>query len=474
MDGYLGEAERQQLLRHLSDCSACRQEVAELQKLRSLLTNTSRSATPMPAELSDRLAAIATAAEDRPGRRGHAATMSAAGVALLLALIAGVGYVAAPAERGQIADPVASVRADFSAAVDQLPLTNAAVAAALLVEPTKLRTNDLERGPDPTMTGARLTPGQITDLLHKADRASGRVAHTGTERVLAPRDDQSTAADVEISTSPESGSRVVVRSLAGAELTQGVIPAAISARLGGDDQLAALTSAYRLSGVSGGTLLGRPVSLIEARRTGTSSTDAAAARWWIDDQTGLILRQQNFDHAGRLVLSASYTSLRVGTAAPTTKQSQSTTQLLVASSLTSAAFTTSSAGRLTSQGWFCHSELAGMSLVRLRADASAEPGVLQMVYTDGLSTVSVFERRGRLADSSSGSRWDPNLGAYRNDALLNTASWQSGDAVFTVATDGSTALRDRVVQALPHDEPASTTTMSRIRAGWTRILDSVG
>jgi hypothetical protein len=247
-----------------------------------------------------------------------------------------------------------------------------------------------------------------------------------------------------------------------------------------------LSSAYEVSAVDGGTLLGRPVTMVQARRHQASASDAPAARWWIDDRTGLVLRQQNYDHAGRLVLSAGFTELNIGTARAGTgtgtdsgKGTGAAGAMTPAADrpltapLTTAAFTTSSAGRLSSQGWFCHAELAGMSLIRLRADAPAEPGVLHMIYTDGLSTVSVFERRGTLTDPPAESEWDPNLEAYRTDAMLNTATWQSGDAVFTVATDGSTALRDRVVAALPHEPPAGRSTMERIRAGWSRVLERI-
>jgi hypothetical protein len=275
---------------------------------------------------------------------------------------------------------------------------------------------------------------------------------------------------------PGSGSQVVVRKLNGSEITQGLVPTPAAARIAGSDLFGALTSGYRLSGIDGGTLLGRPVTLVQAWRSGSSEDDAPAARWWIDNKTGLVLRQQTYDPAGRLVLDARYRTIAVGgaraMASPNSGGVGVSHELMAP--LTTATFTTGSAGQLSSQGWFCQSELAGMSLARLRADAPAEPGVLHMIYTDGLSTVSVFERRGRLTDPPAESEWDPNLGAYRTDAMLNTATWQSGDAIFTVATDGSTALRDKVVAALPHDQAARRTTMERVRAGWARILHMLG
>ncbi|SDS19306.1 zf-HC2 domain-containing protein [Microlunatus soli] len=489
VDGHLGEGERQALLRHLSDCSACRCEVAALQRLRSLLTDNGRGRPePVPMELANRLAAIA--AEPHPSHRNRTLTTSAAAVLLALALITGVGYLAAPAQPGGVADPTASVRTDFAATVAQLPLTNEAVAAALSVDPRALRDNRVGVPSDPTMTGDALDQDRISAILAKASWARSRVPHAGVVRVLAPRDDRTTAADVAVSFVPGSGNSVRVRSIKGEQLAQGLIPTPAASRLAGSAELIqALRAGYRLSGTDGGTLLGRPVSLIEARHPGARDADIPAARWWIDNRTGLVLRQQNYDHAGRLVLSAGYNSVRIGavadgadSAADDPNRSDElaaggpglsglAAQRPLAAWSTTAAFTTSSAGQLSEQGWFCHSELAGLSLVRLRADASAEPGVLHMVYTDGLSTVSVFERRGSLARPPAESEWDPALGAYRDDAMLNTATWQSSDAVFTVATDGSTALRDRVLAALPHDRPVDRTTMERVGAGWAHIFD---
>jgi hypothetical protein len=395
-----------------------------------------------------------------------------AGVVIVVCLLATVGYLAAPDQRGGIADISGSVRADFSSALSQIPLTSEPVAAALLVDPSRLHTDRTALPADPTMTGEPVDASRIAALVRKAAWATNTVSYSGVQRVIAPRDAGSTAADVRVDSDPERGSTIQVRNLSGDVVAQGLVPTPAAARLADNSLWTALTSAYRVSAVDGGTLLGRPVTMLQARRPGSAATDAPAARWWIDARTGLVLRQQTYDHAGRLVLAAGFTSLHIGDQA-TKAVAQALAERPLTAPQTTAAFTTASAGQLSSQGWFCHAELAGMSLIRLRADAPAEPGVLHMIYTDGLSTVSVFERRGVLSGPPSGSQWDPNLGAYRTDAMLNTATWQSGDAVFTVATDGSTALRDTVVAALPHGGTTSRTTMERIQAGWSRVLDHV-
>lgn len=468
--------------------------MAELRRLRALLTDTGRNPA-VPDELSERLAAIGSDGRGglddlhnlddlyAPGARARrrALTVSAAGVAILLALVTGVGYLAAPAERAAVADPSPAVRADFSATLAQLPLATDGVAAALLVDPARLSSTDARIPGEPTMAGSELSGRAVIAALQRADRAGDRVAFSGVQRVLAPRDDLTTAAEVEVTAEPGSGSQVTVRNAVGDQVAQGLVPDRNRSRVADADLVDALAANYRLSGVSGGTLLGRPVTLVEAHRRDGGS-DRPTARWWLDDRTGLVLRQQTFDHTGRLVLSAGFTELSVGRATASGPNTHTGPVFTVMSRpLTTAAFTTASAPHLSNQGWFCRSELAGLSLVRLRADAPAEPGVLQMVYTDGLSTVSVFQRRGVLGRTPAEARWDPNLRAFRQDAMLNTAIWQSGDAVFTVATNGSPALRDKVVAAMPRsaadrrpgERPATRTTMERIEAGWTRILDRV-
>ncbi|GAB3923669.1 hypothetical protein GCM10011575_01760 [Microlunatus endophyticus] len=471
------------MLAHLSDCATCREEVAALQRLRSLLTDTGRQAGVLPADLTSRLAAIAEADDDPDqSRTVRLRTVSLAGMAVLLVLITGVGYLAAPPERDGIADPTAAVRADFSNAVSQLPLTSPAVAAALAADPRRLGAGDTDPDtdidPDPTMTGPALDRQRIVELLQRAEWASARVSYSGIQRVIAPRDDRTSAADVSIDFAPTTGSRVVVRSLTGTAVIGGTLPTPAASRIAANDLISALAARFRLTGDSGGTVLGRPVIRVQAWQRDPALTQPESV-WWIDSATGLVLRQQLYDQTGRLVLAARYTRLAIEPAGPSSPTVRNllagpTPAALLTRPTTTATFTTASAGELSHQGWFCQAELAGMQLVRLRADAPAEPGVLHMVYTDGLSTVSVFERRGRLTDPPSASAWDPTLAAYRADAMVNTATWQSGTDVFTVATDGPTGLRDKVVAALPHDPDAGRTTMGRIRAGWSRVLHALG
>ena len=53
------------------------------------------------------------------------------------------------------------------------------------------------------------------------------------------------------------------------------------------------------------------------------------------------------------------------------------------------------------------------------------------------------------------------------------ATWQSGEMVLTVVTDGSAGLLAEAVESLPHDGATTQTTLDRIKAGWARILADV-
>jgi hypothetical protein len=98
---------------------------------------------------------------------------------------------------------------------------------------------------------------------------------------------------------------------------------------------------------------------------------------------------------------------------------------------------------------------------------------VHLVYSDGLTTLSVFEQRGRLTAVPEGSDWDAALRAHVRRGASGVATWQSGELVFTVVTDGSAPLLGEAVESLPHDRTATPTTLDRIKAGWARILADV-
>ncbi|HEV2928255.1 MAG TPA: hypothetical protein VGW74_06155, partial [Propionibacteriaceae bacterium] len=110
------------------------------------------------------------------------------------------------------------------------------------------------------------------------------------------------------------------------------------------------------------------------------------------------------------------------------------------------------------------------SLVRLGTDRATDATVLHLIYSDGIATVGVFEQRGRLDGPPAGSQWDADLQAYAHHGPSQVATWQSGDLVFTVVTDGPADVLTRAVASLPLDQADPPTTIVRIKEGWVTIL----
>ena len=77
VDGALGDADRERMLRHLAACARCRAEVDELRGIRKLLNQSASDRPAAPGDLSMRLISIAGAEAGeplwtRPFRRTHA------------------------------------------------------------------------------------------------------------------------------------------------------------------------------------------------------------------------------------------------------------------------------------------------------------------------------------------------------------------------------------------------------------------
>lgn len=468
VDGSIGDAEREALLRHLIGCCHCRDEVTALQRVRDLLGH-ARAASPSaaaPDELSARLVSIAgsdataplrasTLSERRTGLRGRrlvAASVLAAAVAA-----AGTGYAAgAGAHPTAIADPVPAARSEFADVLTDLPLSNPAVTAVMMSDPTSLSSGaSAPATPEGESVG---TEAAAVVQLQRA--ASSRLSYRGEQDVRFADSGSLREARVAVVSRPGQGSEVTVEEAAGHPRPPAFVPVTGSSRIETTDLLTVLAAGYELSTEARSSAAGRPAVVVEARQAGV-----LAARWWVDEATGLLLRRDTYDRTGALVQSAGFEQLRVG---DETGAASTTGRLAISS--TTAALTLSSADALATEGWYCSSRLAGLSLVRLRADSSSAPGVVHMVFSDGVSTVSVFEQHGALGGAPTGSRWDSQLQAWTRAGLAPSATWQSGSTVFTVVADADRQVLVTAVASLPHDRPSRPTTLGRVHAGWARIL----
>jgi hypothetical protein len=490
VDGALGDADRELVLNHLARCPECRAEVADLRGVSRLLGQVGQRppGPPETADLSSKLVSIAGEAAHepvwcRPFRRSRAGSLpsvrrivrvraTAAGLAFggLLSTLGLVGYLAAPpVQATQVSDPSGRVRSEFAATLNQFPLASRSI-SALMVSPAaalRSRPGRLPATVDPAAAQLPVTNEMALSVLDRAASESDDVSYFGTQEVAAATADHVVSATARISYEAGQGTSVTVQDQAGRPALNGFVPMSTSTRINDEQLLGLLERNYAITGWSGSTVLGRAVTVVEATRDAVGP--AVAARWWIDNATGLLLRQEAYDESGAVALTSGFTSLTI-TGGPVYLDHLAPR---LATSTTTASLTLSNAAQLSSLGWFCHQDLSGLSLVRLRSDAAANPGTLHMVYSDGLSSLSVFEQRGALTGAPAGSRWDEPLGAYVTAGTPSLATWQSGDRVFTVVSDGAPRLVAEAVRTLPHATPLTRTTMDRVHAGWVRILQRV-
>ena len=485
VDGALADTDRERLLAHLVACAPCRRDVAELRELRQLLGGTARQDLPESQSLPTRLAAIGGSGSRWRGpaafRRSRAvraglrrwrrvpAVLAAAGVTVVA--VTGVGYAAAPAPAPPpVGDPSREARAEFAAMLGQLPLASQSLTAVVAAQDDALTAPAVAAAAVPRSAGGTaLSSPRALALLDRSARASDALSYTGTAVVSAATGEQRRAARVRVTVRADQGYDVRAFDGGGRQVLAGFTPAPAPSRILDRELLSLLSANYVLSGWTGSRVAGRSATVVEAAPTSTLVGRSPSARWWVDDATGLVLRYETYS-GGRSepVLAAGFQSIRFDGEAGILEHLPP--RLAVAT--TTASRTVSSAASLTDEGWSAPRQLDGLSLIRVRSEEGSA-GVLHLVYSDGVRTMSVFQQRGRLPESLPGWRYDPALSAHIRRGPANYATWQSDQVVFTVVTDAAPEVLSAVVRDLPHRSAPTGSTMERVRTGWTRILDAV-
>jgi hypothetical protein len=291
------------------------------------------------------------------------------------------------------------------------------------------------------------------------------VSLVGQQILLVQSKDKQAAATVEVDTRGGQGSQLSLIGPTGSRLATLFAPASRST-VPQQEVFAVLSDAYTFASRGGAVVAGRRATVVSALRDGRP-----VKRWWVDDASGVLLWQESYDPNGIAVVSTGFTTVDVG--APFGLLSGVPPQTVAAGLTTTAA--AGGINGLRNAGWSCAPQLAGLSLLELSTDSAASPRVVHLVYGDGLSTLSVLQQRGLLSEPVANAVWDGTLRAWRHEGAVTWATWQSGDTVFTVTTDGSATLLADAVASLPRDKPVPTTTLGRVRDGWSKILaDSKG
>lgn len=210
------------------------------------------------------------------------------------------------------------------------------------------------------------------------------------------------------------------------------------------------TAKYHTTQVAGPPVADRPTMAVDVDEHGL-----LRERLYIDDESGLVLKREQFDPAGTLSRAVVFDTLVLDPATPAPPPP---------SSPADQAATAVSPERLGSPG-LAPDQLAGSYR---RLGVYRRSGVVQVLYSDGMYDLSVFEQRGRLDRHSlvaGGSPVDVGTAAGWRYTWPggHVVLWQAGGRVYTVVSD---APLDQVVAAansLPALAAGSPSVLDRLR-----------
>lgn len=315
--------------------------------------------------------------------------------------------------------------------------------------------------PAPTV-GREDSPSAVS-WLERAAAAPDRVSFHGTQIITAWGPQGSSSAMLDIVHAASQGSEISVVG-SGAPGAKAFVQRASEAHAPMIDggPLALLQSTYELVFKCCTDTIGRAAVLIEAVR----SDRTLAARFWIDQATGLLLQRQLFSTDGRsLVRATVFTDLEI-------EDSEFLGHLPPMAPSGVKAVGLGGVDDLRSQGWTCSAALpASLQLYDVHQDTAT--GSLQFSYSDGLFNVSLFEQRGRL-DPAAVAGYTTTVtpeGAeiHVRRGMPSYAVWSSGGIVYTLVGDLPADTLDQVVASFPHQPPETITAVQRMGTGLARI-----
>lgn len=455
VDETLPEKRWEEISYHLAGCGDCRHEVLELRDLRSALAASCNPDVAAPSTLADRLEAIAgehaadplyisqgkaCALPSKRRRRRKRAMQTGAALLAMTMAVAMLALVVAPEPR-TILKPTEQARdqyAMYSTAVN----VQEAVGAMLLAQgrgahygaPVAAQPMQAPHGkPLP------ISSGSAEQMMDHAAHTGASL--TGTQQVWVTNGSgHFLTSDVQMSQVAGEGTHLVVLDADGGRFLSSFLPDFTVDEVRAPDQWRYFTYPALTE------VVGRSAFVMEAQ-----SEEVLAARWWIDSETGELLRSERFDTFGNPTIMVGFRELNLGEAQLPVDRSQ----------LTSLSKASSSGAR----GWCvgfddCPYELAGLPLVAY----SSSPGddEMSLIYSDGIHMISASWTDGVLQAPEPMSE-----GAA--SGLPSVSIWQAGDGVVSVATNGSRELLAKAVAGLPEQAPHEETLWQRFNRGMGRL-----
>jgi sigma-E factor negative regulatory protein RseB len=304
-----------------------------------------------------------------------------------------------------------------------------------------------------------------TDLLRRSAQAAASTPYQGVQSISAWSAGAESRTVISVEHVPGFGSLLHVGGTqlvvldSGSEGSEaqeeaGDLPQAHSVLAGGSVDLIEAHYGCVLGGEA--AVAGRPADVVEARRADGS----VAGRLWLDHDSGLLLRREVYAKDGTPANTSTFVS--IGLTEPVLPGHLPPALPVRPHSVKRAGLAVSAGGFPTPP-----QRLGGLSL---RSVSNDDPDSLELVYSDGLSTLSVFEQHGHLRTKVgpgwTSVTWDGRRVQVRGTLPVQVV-WNARGVVYTVVSDAPTQTLRAAVAALPHERRPSV--LERIGNGFGRV-----
>lgn len=242
--------------------------------------------------------------------------------------------------------------------------------------------------------------------------------------------------------------------------------------------VAALEEKYEVAVTGQDRLLDRPSTRLEVRRRADGSL---RERLWVDEHTGLVLRRESFEGADRRLRLVAYLSLdlRPGAAGRAASRAarEGATERLDRRPHVISPVDPDALSALRQAGWTVPTALPGdYEPVGMYAVDGPDSQPLQVVYGDGLYTVSVFQQRGRPdwgslpegAEPAERLAWDAYVWP---GAVPQRLVWEASGTTFSLVGDAPPEEFFAIAESLPN--PQGVGLADRLRRGLSRLWEWV-
>ncbi|WP_304451804.1 transcriptional regulator [Nocardiopsis sp. YSL2] len=308
-------------------------------------------------------------------------------------------------------------------------------------------------------------------VLRAAAAADDTVAYTGVRELRGPEELDGEAVRIRVVNQPGKGIALAAVDQDGAAEGSTFAVGDSSALVTLDERLLGmLEDTYEVADAGPTDLDGRAARMVVALR----SDATVAGRFWVDEESGILLGRTVYEDSGGAALRTRLSGIEFGEGHWPADA--------VGGEPWGDALSGGEREELRDRGWILPEHLTwDLRLVDARSTEHGRQRVVHLVYSDGLSQVSVFAQRGKLGTEHPTSLHNGYVGTGeggsgvtpRHDTIFGgevgqyQSMWQADGFVYTVLADAPAGLASSAVSALP--EPEGSGFWARVQRGLSRL-----